>query len=248
MAESALPASGRIVVVEDDPVQARAIAAILHHEGFIVDVAATAAEGIQRVLSPPPADLVLLDVMLPDVSGMEVARRLRVGTDVPIILLTSRRQEIDKVVGLEAGADDYVTKPYSPAELLARIRAHLRRSQRAAHSAPRATTGFRVGAISIDLSTREVRRDDRAIHLTAREFDLLRVLAEAAGGVTERQQILTSVFGPDFFGDERMLDTYVRRLRKKIEVDPDHPRYLHTVRGVGYRLAEVAAPDEPGGD
>ena len=178
--------------------------------------------------------------MLPDLSGLEVARRLRAGTDVPIILLTSRRQEVDKVVGLDAGADDYVTKPYSAAELLARIRAQLRRSRRggAGQGAPRAGAGFQVGALTIDLGTREVRRADHAIHLTAREFDLLRVLAEAAGRVVERQQILTGVFGPDFFGDERMLDTYVRRLRKKVEVDPEHPRYLHTVRGVGYRLAE----------
>jgi DNA-binding response OmpR family regulator len=238
VAEPALPPSGRIVVVEDDPVQARAIAAILHHEGFAVDIATTAAEGVQRVTGTPPADLVLLDVMLPDLSGLEVARRLRAGTDVPIILLTSRRQEVDKVVGLDAGADDYVTKPYSAAELLARIRAQLRRSRRAVHSAPRAEAGFHVGALSIDLGTREVQRGDHTIHLTAREFDLLRVLAEAAGRVVERQQILTGVFGPHFFGDERMLDTYVRRLRKKVEVDPEHPRYLHTVRGVGYRLAD----------
>jgi two-component system, OmpR family, alkaline phosphatase synthesis response regulator PhoP len=242
VAESVLPASGRIVVVEDDPVQARAIAAILHHEGFAVDVAANASEGLQRVLSAPPPDLVLLDVMLPDVSGLEVARRLRAGTDVPIILLTSRRQEVDKVVGLEAGADDYVTKPYSAAELLARIRAHLRRSRRAAaQSTPQPASGFRVGALAIDLGTREVRRAEHTIQLTAREFDLLRVLAEAAGRVVERQQILTGVFGPEFFGDERMLDTYVRRLRKKVEADPEHPRYVHTVRGVGYRLADLGA-------
>jgi two-component system response regulator RegX3 len=134
VAEPALPPSGRIVVIEDDPVQARAIAAILHHEGFAVDVAATAAEGLQRALRTPPPDLVLLDVMLPDVSGMEVARRLRASSEVPIVLLTSRRDEVDKVVGLEAGADDYVTKPYSAAELLARIRAHRRPAYRTHHA------------------------------------------------------------------------------------------------------------------
>ena len=232
------------MVVEDDPVQARAITAILHHEGFAVDVAATAAEGIRRVSEPPPADLVLLDVMLPDLSGLEVARRLRASTEVPIILLTSRRDEVDKVIGLEAGADDYVTKPYSAAELLARIRAHLRRSRRTAtaQGAPVVSMGFRVGTLSIDFGTREVRRADHPIQLTPREFDLLRILAEAAGRVVERQQILTSLFGSEFFGDERMLDTYVRRLRKKVEVDPDHPHYLHTVRGVGYRLAELDVP------
>src|SRR5215472_10720486 len=156
MAESALSSSGRIVIVEDDPVQARAINAILHHEGFAVDVAATAADGIRRISEPPPVDLVLLDVMLPDLSGLEVARRLRASTEVPIILLTSRREEVDKVVGLEAGADDYVTKPYSPAELLARIRAHLRRSRRAAtaQATPATSSGYRIGSLSIDLGTR----------------------------------------------------------------------------------------------
>lgn len=241
MADSALAASGRIVVIEDDPVQARAISAILHHEGFIVDSAANAVEGMQCVLASPPPDLVLLDIMLPDVSGVEVARRLRAGTDVPIILLTARRQEVDKVVGLEAGADDYVTKPFSAAELVARIRAHLRRSRRAGHGTISMDRGFRVGDLAIDPGTREVRRAEQAIQLTAREFDLLRVLAEAGGRVVGRQQILTGVFGPDFFGDERMLDTYVRRLRKKVEVDPERPRYVHTVRGVGYRLAELDA-------
>jgi len=237
VAEPALPPSGRIVVIEDDPVQARAIRAILHHEGFLIEVAATAAEGVQLVTSPPPVDLVLLDVMLPDLSGLEVARRLRAETEVPIILLTSRRDEIDKVIGLEAGADDYVTKPYGAAELLARIRAHLRRSRRAGSGTPRAGSGYQVGALAIDPGTREVRRDHEAIQLTPREFDLLRVLAEASGRVVDRQHILDGVFGPGYFGDERMLDTYVRRLRKKIEVDPEHPRYVHTVRGVGYRLA-----------
>jgi DNA-binding response OmpR family regulator len=181
----------------------------------------------------------LLDVMLPDLSGLEVARRLRASTEVPIVLLTSRREEIDKVIGLEAGADDYVTKPYSAAELLARIRAHLRRSRRAGSGTPpyAASAGYRVGALAIDPGTREVWRDQEAILLTPREFDLLRVLAEASGRVVDRQHILSGVFGPGYFGDERMLDTYVRRLRKKIEVDPEHPRYVHTVRGVGYRLA-----------
>ena len=244
MVEPTLPPSGRIVVIEDDPVQARAIAAILHHEGFRVDIAVNAAEGVQRVSGPPPADLVLLDVMLPDLSGLEVARRLRAEHDVPIILLTSRRQEVDKVVGLDAGADDYVTKPYSPAELLARVRAHLRRSRRAGQSGRRPTSGLQVGALEIDPGTREVRRADQTIQLTAREFDLLRLLAEADGRVVDRQQILTQLFGTEYFGDERMLDTYVRRLRKKIEVDPDHPRYVHTVRGVGYRLAELSAVDD----
>jgi DNA-binding response OmpR family regulator len=240
--EPAVPSSGRILVVEDDEVQSSVIAAILRHEGFDVEVAETGAEGVQRVYGPPAIDLVLLDVMLPDLSGLEVARRLRAGTDVPIILLTSRRDEVDKVVGLDAGADDYVTKPYSSAELLARIRAHLRRSRRvgAGAVAPGGSASFRVGELTLDPGTHEVRRGETPIQLTPREYELLRVLAEAAGRVVDRQHILDGVFGPGYFGDERMLDTYVRRLRLKVEVDPEHPRFLHTVRGVGYRLAEVS--------
>ena len=174
-------------------------------------------------------------------SGLEVARRLRAGTDVPIILLTSRRDEIDKVIGLEAGADDYVTKPYSAAELLARIRAHLRRSRRAGSGTPRVgSPGYQVGALAIDPGTREVRRDYETIQLTPREFDLLRVLAEASGRVVDRQHILDGVFGPGISGTSDA--GYVRQaVAKKIEVDPEHPRYVHTVRGVGYRLAEPEA-------
>lgn len=241
MAEPALPASGRILVIEDDPVQARALLAILNHEGFAVEAASTAAQGLSRATGAPPTDLVLLDVMLPDMSGVEIARRLRARTEVPIILLTTRQQEIDKVVGLDAGADDYITKPFSPAELLARIRALLRRHRPAAVGIRGSDRDvLQVGLLSIDLGTHEVRRADQEIPLTGREFDVLRVLAEADGRVMPRKLILDAVWGQEFFGDERMLDTYIRRLRKKLEVDSEHPRYVQTVRGVGYRLVEAS--------
>ena len=240
MAEPPLPPSGRILVIEDDLVQARALLAILNHEGFAVESASTAAQGLRRATGVPPTDLVILDVMLPDMSGVELARRLRACTEVPIILLTSRQQEVDKVVGLDAGADDYITKPFSAAELLARIRALLRRRRPAAHGPQGGPDVLHVGSLTIDLGTHEVRRADQKIPLTVREFDVLRVLAEAHGRVMARKLILAAVWGQDFFGDDRMLDTYVRRLRKKLEVDSEHPRYVQTVRGVGYRLIEAS--------
>jgi DNA-binding response OmpR family regulator len=232
-----LSTSGRVVLVEDDPVQAQAVSAVLRHEGLAVDVAATAAEGLARGRRVPAPDLIVLDVMLPDLNGVEVVRRLRTETDVPIILLTSRRLEADKILGLDAGADDYITKPFSPNELLARVRSQLRKGrlsrQISAHG-----DQLVVGALSLDVGTRQVRRADQSVELSAREFELLRVLAAAQGRVVARAQVIASVWGPEYFGDERMLDTYVRRLRKKIEPDPEHPRYLHTVRRVGYRLAD----------
>jgi two-component system response regulator RegX3 len=186
---------------------------------------------------------VLLDVALPDLSGVEVARRLRAGSNVPIIMLTARRNEIDKITGLDAGADDYVTKPFSHGELLARIRAQIRRGPTgggvdAAHGV------YSAGQLRIDTGMHRVTRDDRVIDVSAREFDILRLLAEAAGRVVERQQLFASVWGPAFYGDERALDVYIRMIRKKIEPDPSRPIYLHTVRGVGYRLAEERTENE----
>ncbi|HEY2593210.1 MAG TPA: response regulator transcription factor, partial [Chloroflexota bacterium] len=236
--------SGRVVVVEDDPLQAESLAFILRQEGYVVDLASTGAEGLLLARGQPAPDTVLLDVALPDLSGVEVARRLRAGSNVPIIMLTARRNEIDKITGLDAGADDYVTKPFSHAELLARIRAQIRRSP-ASPSATEAWHGvYTVGQLRLDAGMRRLTRADRVIDVSAREFEILRHLAEAAGHVVERQQLFTAVWGPNFFGDERALDVYIRMIRRKIEPDPSRPMYLHTVRGVGYRLAEERAPDE----
>ena len=237
------PASGRVVVVEDDPLQAESLAFILRQEGYIVDLAATGAEALAIVRTQPPPDAVLLDVALPDLSGVEVARRLRAGSNVPIIMLTARRNEIDKITGLDAGADDYLTKPFSHGELLARIRAQLRRGVVTPGTADVAHGVFTIGALRIDTGMRRLTRGERVIDVSAREFDILRLLAEAAERVVERQQLFASVWGPAFYGDERALDVYIRMIRKKIEPNPSNPMYLHTVRGVGYRLAEERSPE-----
>jgi len=204
-----------------------------------VELAATGAEALAVARGQPAPDTVLLDVALPDLSGVEVARRLRAGSNVPIIMLTARRNDIDKITGLDAGADDYVTKPFSNGELLARIRAQIRRGPVSGVASTDTAHGvYTIGSLRIDTGMRRLTRDRRIIDVSAREFDILRLLAEAAGRVVERNQLFASVWGPSFYGDERALDVYIRMIRKKIEPDPSHPMYLHTVRGVGYRLAE----------
>ncbi len=236
-----MPPSGRILIVEDDAVQAEAVGILLRHDGYSVETAITGAEGLERANAVRGPDLVLLDVQLPDLSGTEIVRRIRAASAVPIILLTARRQESDKVLGLDAGADDYVMKPYSPNELLARVRAQLRRSSLGGAQAGGAAApsgGYHIGALEIEPRTRRVSRDGQNIQVSAREFDILRVLAEAVGGVVDRRQLLARVWGQEYFGDERMLDVYVRRVRKKMEPDPGAPTYLHTVWGIGYRLTE----------
>src|SRR5919199_730010 len=188
-------ASGRVVVIEDDPLQAEALAFILRQEGYAVELAPTGADGLVSVRGQPPPDAVLLDVALPDLSGVEVARRLRAGSNVPIIMLTARRNEIDKITGLDAGADDYVTKPFSHGELLARIRAQIRRGPAAATTGDAAHGVYTIGALRIDTGMRRLTRDHRVIDVSAREFDILRLLAEAAGRVVERQQLFATVWG-----------------------------------------------------
>jgi two-component system response regulator RegX3 len=232
-----------VVVVEDDPLQAESLAFILRQEGYQVELALSGAAALAAARAQPPPDTILLDVALPDLSGVEVVRRVRAGSNVPIIMLTARRNEIDKITGLDAGADDYVTKPFSHGELLARIRAQIRRGQGAALAVETTHGVYTVGALRIDTGMRRLTRRDRIIELSAREFDIVRLLAEAAGRVVDRHQLFVHVWGPSFFGDERALDVYIRMIRKKLEPDPSHPMYLHTVRGVGYRLAEERASD-----
>lgn len=226
----------RVLVVEDDPLQAESLAFILRQEGYAVDVALTGQQGLALARQRPHPDVVLLDVALPDLSGIEVARRLRQDSAVPIVLLTARRQETDKITGLDAGADDYVTKPFTAGELLARIRARLRRGS--AGSEPEPSDVFVIGGLRLDAGIYRLTRDGHPIDLSAREFDILRHLARVGGRVVPRQQLFSDVWGADFYGDERALDVYVRMIRKKIEPDPAAPTYLHTIRGVGYRLAE----------
>jgi DNA-binding response OmpR family regulator len=223
--------SATILLVDDDSLLTDSLAYILRQEGYIVFVAATGAEAIERATRDEP-DLVLLDISLPDLSGVEVCRRLQTAYRVPIIMLTGRRQEADKIVGLDAGADDYITKPFATGELLARVRAGLRRGQ-----GSQSAGQIEVGALLVDIPAHRVVVDQRAVELSAREFELLRMLAESAGQVVTRRKLFDTVWGPDFYGDERALDVYIRSLRKKIEPDPDRPNYIQTVRGVGYRLS-----------
>jgi two-component system, OmpR family, response regulator RegX3 len=228
--------SEKILIVEDDRVQAEYLAEVLRLEGYAVIVASTAAEALATAHASPTPDLVLVDVVLPDLSGTEVVRRLRAASNVPIIMVTSKRHVTDRVIGLDAGADDFVPKPFEPAELLARVRAQLRRNQTMALGAR--SSMFQIGPISIDAGKHRVMMHDRVVDLSPREFAILRLLAEAVGNVVARRELFTRVWGSDFFGDEGALDVYIRRLRAKLEADPSHPRYIQTVRGTGFRLAD----------
>jgi two-component system, OmpR family, response regulator RegX3 len=219
----------RILVVEDEKSISEPLAEGLAREGFDTEVAATleSARGAWR-RSP---DLILLDVMLPDGDGRDLAREIRSESDVPIIMLTARGEEIDRVVGLELGADDYVVKPFSLRELTARIRAILRRGR---SSEPR--TPIQIGEIRLDPASRTVTKDDQPVELAAKEFDLLQMLMASAGQVLRREQIMDEVWDPHWFGPTKTLDVHVSWLRKKIEDDPADPRYITTVRGVGFRF------------
>ncbi len=220
---------GTIVVIEDDPNIADLVDLYLRREGFRVVQASTGAAGLDAVSREHPR-LVVLDVGLPaDMDGLAVCRALRADSDVPVVMLTARDGEIDRVLGLELGADDYITKPFSPRELVARVRAILRRSESGGrHRAP----AMSVGTVEIDVERREVRHEGEPVAMTAREFDLLAFLAENEGLVLSRRQLLDGVWGPDWYGDDRTVDVHVRQLRKKL--GPALP--LATVWGVGYRL------------
>jgi two-component system response regulator RegX3 len=184
----------------------------------------------------PQPELILVDMQLPDLNGAEIVRRLRVTSSVPIILVTARRRLTDRVVGLDAGADDFVAKPFEPLELLARVRAQLRRGRMTL--SPPSEPVIRVGHLAIDRATHQLTVGGQSVGLSPREFAMLNALAEASGRVVTRAELLARIWGANFFGDEGALDVYMRRLRTKIEVDSAQPRYLHTVRGVGFRLAE----------
>jgi DNA-binding response OmpR family regulator len=214
---------------------------LLRQEGYEVRAASTAQDAIVAVHQSPP-DLVLLDIGLPDLNGVEACRRLRQEWSGPIIMLTGRRQDTDKVIGLDAGADDYVVKPFVTNELLARIRAALRRSHLPAMTASEGGE-IEVGRIRLDPGARKVRVAGQAVEMSAREFDLLLLLAERAGQAVTRQTILDRIWGADFIGDLGALDVYIRALRKKVEPDADQPTYIRTLRGVGYRLE--APEDDP---
>jgi two-component system response regulator VicR len=220
-----------ILVVEDDRNLAETLVYNLREEGYDAEVARTGLEAIAVTRTQRP-DLVLLDVMLPEMDGFEVCRAVRASSTVPIIMLTARDDEVDRVLGLEMGADDYVVKPFSLRELLARIRSNLRRVDLS--SGVKAQHPLNFGGLEVDPASRLVQRDSQVIHLLPREFDLLLQLMLNRGIVLSRDQLLENVWGLDYFGDARTVDVHVRRLRMKIEPDASDPTYIRTVYGVGY--------------
>ncbi len=221
----------RILVVDDEENIRTLVATYLRNDGFDVVTAATGEDAIAAVAASSP-DLVVLDVRLPGIDGFEALRRIRKTSEVFVIMLTARADELDTLVGLEVGADDYVTKPFSPRELVARVKAMLRRSR----DEPRADEALRFEGLSVDEARREVLVDGELAPLTALEFDLLSALASAPGRVFTRRQLIERVWGWDFYGEERVVDVHVRNLRKALGDAAGSPRFIATIRGVGYKL------------
>lgn len=230
----------RILVVEDEESYRDPLTYQLTREGFEVVEAADGNSAL-AAYDAEGADLVLLDLMLPGLSGTEVCRELRARGDVPVIMLTAKDSEIDKVVGLELGADDYVTKPYSYRELLARVRAVLRRRQPGGSNDHDEDGVLEVGPVRMDVERHTVAVSGESVALPLKEFDLLELLMRNAGRVLTRGQLIDRVWGADYVGDTKTLDVHVKRIRSKIEPDPGTPKYLLTVRGLGYKLADDEA-------
>jgi two-component system, OmpR family, response regulator RegX3 len=223
----------RVLVVEDEESFSDALSYMLRKEGFEVAVAITGPSALVE-FDRNGADIILLDLMLPEMSGTEVCRQLRQRSHVPIIMVTARDTEIDKVVGLEIGADDYVTKPFSPRELVARIRAVLRRN--ASEAVEATTPTLAAGPVRMDVERHVVTVSGDMVALPLKEFELLELLLRNAGRVLTRGQLIDRVWGADYVGDTKTLDVHVKRLRSKIEPEPSSPRYILTVRGLGYKF------------
>ncbi|MBI5870581.1 MAG: response regulator transcription factor [Actinobacteria bacterium] len=224
--------TGKILVVDDEASVRNLVRSYLVREGYDVIEADNGADALKLARTGHP-DLVVLDLMIPEVDGLEVCRILRSEMDVFILMLTARAEEADKLLGLGLGADDYLTKPFSPRELIARVKAILRRGQGGTASTARMV---RAGQVEIDSSRHVAMVSGTVLDLTAREFDILSQLASRPGMVFTREKLLELVWGTDFYGDPRVVDVHVAKLRKKLEEDAAHPRYLITVRGVGYKL------------
>ena len=224
----------KILVVEDEASFSDALSYLLGREGFDVSVADT-GDGAIAEFDRHGADLILLDLMLPGLSGTEVCRQIRQRSNVPVIMLTAKDSEVDKVVGLELGADDYVTKPYSTRELVARIRAVLRRqSEDFSDSLPDGVIS--AGPVRMDIERHIVHVNGEQVQLPLKEFELLEFLIRNSGRVLTRSQLIDRVWGSDYFGDTKTLDVHVKRLRAKVEVDPANPLFIQTVRGLGYKF------------
>ncbi len=228
----------KILLVEDEPAIAEPLAYLLGREGYEVETAADGAAAL-TAFAAGGADLVLLDLMLPQVPGTEVARRIRAVSQVPIIMLTAKDDEVDIVVGLELGADDYVTKPYSSRELLARIRAVLRRRSDGSQADQTDGDALESGGVRVDVGRHAVFVRGKETAMPLKEFELLEYLIRNAGRVMTRGQLIDRVWGADYFGDTKTLDVHIKRLRAKLEEDPAEPRLLLTVRGLGYRLEDL---------
>ena len=228
-------ADARVLIVEDEPSFVEALTIGLEREGFEVEVAVDGAEALERFDQIEP-DIVLLDVMLPRVSGLDVCRQLRKKTQIPIIMVTAKSAEIDTVVGLEVGADDYVSKPYRVRELIARMRAVLRRTESdVSPPALMAPGTIEVGTVSLDPEEHRVSVDGQALNLPLKEFELLHLLLANAGRVLPRETLIDRIWGSDYVGDTKTLDVHIKRLRSKVEVDPAVPTRITTIRGLGYK-------------
>jgi two-component system, OmpR family, response regulator VicR len=223
----------KILVVEDERNIVDILKFNLSREGFETLEALDGATGLQKALEED-VDLVLLDIMLPEMDGFTVCRKIREKKDIPIIMLTAREEELDKVLGLELGSDDYITKPFSTRELMARIKANLRRRETPRTSSSNSNNKMMVDDLLIDVDRYEVRRGDHILELTLREFELLKFLATQKGQIFTRENLLQKVWGYEYYGDVRTVDVTVRRMREKIEQDPSDPKYIITKRGVGY--------------
>jgi len=223
-----------ILVVDDEPSYRDALSVALQREGFVVETAADGTEAINLFDQARPA-LILLDVMLPQMSGVDVCRELRSRSQVPIIMVTARNAEIDAVVGLEVGADDYVTKPFRLRELVARVRAALRRAPSDGTGSDPTLEVIEVGDVKVDAARHEVFVNDALVPLPLKEFELLELLLLNAGRVLTRDVLIDRIWGPNYYGDTKTLDVHIKRLRAKLETDPANPTRIVTVRGVGYR-------------
>jgi two-component system response regulator RegX3 len=227
-------AAPNVLIVEDDESFVEALIVGLKREGFLVHVARDGAEALEKFEVVRP-DLILLDLMLPKISGLDVCRDLRSRSNVPIIMVTARSSEIDAVVGLEVGADDYIAKPYRLRELVARMRAVLRRAPRDGDGAMNAEA-LEAGPVRLDADSHEVFINEELVPLPLKEFELLELFLANAGRVLTRETLINRVWGPNYVGDTKTLDVHVKRLRSKIEADPARPEHIKTIRGLGYKF------------
>jgi two-component system, OmpR family, alkaline phosphatase synthesis response regulator PhoP len=226
----------KILIVEDDPAVRDVLKIALEREGMTVEAVGDGKAALKRFRLTNSLDLVVLDIMLPDIDGITLCQELRRSSDVPVIMLTAREGERNVVLGLEVGADDYVTKPVGPAEVVSRVRANLRRRRMDAQAA---NLKYEFPDLVLDLSRRQVWVRRARVDLTTTEFEILSFLAAHPGWVYSRQQIMQQLWDGDFYGETRSADVHIQRIRKKIESDPGNPRYIQTVRGIGYKFAEL---------